>query len=107
MYDFKLPEKWCIKAKTIEEAELIAEYANPLNKLYDGCEWKPEDSLEYYLHINSGKYRKGHITIDSAYEKITFDQFKEHVLNIKEEEPIKKEEDYSYLIKLLEEYKLT
>lgn len=82
----KLPKKWCIRANTVEEAQIIAEYADPLSKVI-GSRWLESDSLIYYLQIKEGKYINGDPNPPSGYSILTFEEFKVLVLGEKPTEP--------------------
>jgi hypothetical protein len=96
--EFVLPEKWCIKATDQEEAEIIAQYADPLNFECNKDRWVANDSLRFWLSIENGKFIEGYSSRDERFSEITFEQFLRHVLHI-EDESISSN-DYTYLIKL-------
>lgn len=97
---FVLPEKWCIKA-TKENTEILNDFIKNHKyqwKLYTDA-WKIElDQGDTYLHYPAEFYSDGHSSdkIKNGYTKITFEQFKEHVLRKKEQQ-----KNYDYLIPFL------
>ena len=97
--DFELPEKWCIKPKDEEEAELIFSFEG-ISKHQDS------KSIIHYQHYPPYKILKGQPQenctasrlIRLGYTEITIEQFKKYVLNT-DIETI----DYSYLISFIKQ----
>jgi hypothetical protein len=97
--EFKLPEKWCIKPKDEEEAELIFSFEG-ISKHQDS------KNIIHYQHYPPYKILKGQPQenctacplIQFGYTEITIEQFKKYVLNT-DIETI----DYSYLISFIKQ----
>lgn len=100
--EFKLPEKWCIKPKDEEEAELIFSFEG-ISKHQDSKDYCWYQHYPPYNRPDKPKEDESYLCtaapfIHLGYYEITIEQFKKYVLNI-DIETI----DYSYLIPLLEE----
>jgi hypothetical protein len=95
--EFKLPEKWCIKPKDEEEAELIFSFEG-ISKHQDS------KSIIHYQHYPPYKMSDHPDActacrlIQFGYTEITIEQFKKYVLNT-DIETI----DYSYLISFIKQ----
>ena len=75
MNTFVLPEKWCVKPKTPDEASIVFQFEG-ISKHYDSR------STVYYQHYPPFKTRcTAHDSIQEGYTEITFEQFKTYVLN--------------------------
>jgi len=87
----QLPNKWCIRAENNHEAILIADYADPLNRIYNGFRWSTSDSKKYVLLIENGKYKGGGKSIFKAindgYTQISFEDFENLAFRQPKSEP--------------------
>ncbi len=91
LVEYVLPKKWRLKVDTYEECEIVAKWCNEnkLSKESGGYRYFPKtrgiyseqplDNAPNFLRV-SGLYTK---VEDLSFTQITFDQFKEHVLNKK------------------------
>lgn len=103
MENFKLPKKWYI--------EITEENKATVN------EWKIKQEFNEDLFTINCLYNfvsengAGKETTPDDYDRkeITFEQFKKYVLKIEDEieEPTTKDEDYSYLIPIMQQFKIS
>lgn len=75
---FVLPEKWCIKANSIEEAKRLFPYFNKSGDCYYSL--RQLKHINYFAHYNKKKYITANLSILEHYTQITFEQFEQYVL---------------------------
>lgn len=94
----ELPEKWCVKAETKEEADIIQSFKG-ISENHDAS------STCFYQHYPPFQLNcVASYEIYPSYTEITFEQFKMYVLNSKPKPVIV--EDYRYLTSILKKLKI-
>lgn len=79
--EFKLPEKWCCRPQDNKE---LNELYNYLKDLYSDWEGESIDNYYYYyppFRVEKRRKYFAYQSIIEGYKEITFNQFKEYVLN--------------------------
>jgi len=99
--DYRLPDKWCIKATSENNKFLIDFLASRKNEFNGYTEfWKnPLPGLFYVHYPQKGPSTRGWGSIQQGYTEITFEQFKKHVLKHTEET-----NQFTNVTELLENY---
>lgn len=86
--EFILPEKWAVRSEGEETyVKYLQPYLEELN--YTKPEW---DNVDYIYQFSKNDVDFANQNLDPDYTLITFEEFKEHVLGIKDFE-----EDLNYL----------
>lgn len=78
---FTLPEKWCVKVHILNK-DRIDKFIHERLTHYEGYQKTWESRIGSYLHYPQCNLGHSRAEIGYDYTEITFDQFKEHVLNI-------------------------
>lgn len=96
--EFEMPEKWAVKINPNNYKTFESLRGGNLESAFDQfITSTPSTSKIGLMWGYCEKY------IDESYTVITFEQFQKHVLGIEIEEPVVKDEDYSYLIPIMKE----
>jgi len=98
---FVLPKKWCVQC-TEETAESIYQWLDEHKEISNTTVYFPKLQLaDKKMKVHYPPYKTNHQfdTVKPGYTEITYDQFKKYVLN-------KQQQDYSYLIKLFEQWNI-
>lgn len=95
-----MEDKWCI-LNNEEVRPWLSKYFNEKND--NPCNWNFNSYNSYYFLNEKGVWFEH--CVPTGYTVITLEQFKKDILKIEDEieEPLAKDEDYSYLIPIMKE----